>query len=542
MLLSALSGILLWLSWYPIGLTFLSWFAFIPLFLLSDGLSERNGKYTLWQGMIYSLPAFLLWNGLTTWWIWNSTPPGSIAAIFLNSLFMAIVFGLWHMFRKNKWHPAITAVMFIAFWCSWEFLHLHWDISWPWLNLGNVFAPHTPLIQWYEYTGAFGGTIWVLAANFLFYAFIGYYRKSRKKAWTYLAIFGTWIIIPIGISLIIYYSYTPSDKNPVDAVIVQQNTDPWKEQYAMNNTEHTIRLLEVARPQIDRNTELIICPESAIPHTVSSTLLLENSYPLDEVNYYGFVLLDTFFTMFPKLNIITGLSTFTAFPDKVRPTAREVSPNFFIEMYNSSACINREGVTGIYHKSKLVPGVELMPYPAIFGFLEKLVIDLGGPSGSLGTDSTQHAFTTTIQDHSIKIGAPVCYESIYGELFGRFIKDGAQIMCVITNDSWWKETPGHRQHFIYSKLRAVETRRTLMRAANTGISAFIDEKGDVLQQTKYNERISLKQKVYPNDKITFYVKYGDYLARIALFISAGLFLAGLFFIIYNKKRKAKRTA
>ena len=531
LLLSLLSGLLLWLSWYPVGLTFLIYFAWVPLFIISDELIKRGEKFSFWQGLIFSFPAFVTWNAATTWWIWHSTPEGSIAAMFLNSLLMSLAFATWHFFNKQKMPKLVVPIMFIAFWCSWEYLHLHWDISWPWLSLGNVFAPCTQIVQWYEYTGAFGGTIWVLALNFLFYYFIRAFKNDRKKAYVNLFAFMLTLTIPLVISLIIYHSYTPSDKNPVEAVIVQQNTDPWDEQYEMSNLDHVNRILAVASPFVDEKTDLIICSESAIPHSVNSEAVLSGGFPLEHPSYMGFEVLDTFMQQHPNLNMITGLSTFSVFDTKVRPTARQRGENLFVEFYNTSACINRKGITELYYKSMLVPGVELMPYPAIFSFLERLVIDLGGTSGSLGKDTSQRAFHTTIQNNSIKVGAPICYESIYGELFTHFVKDGAQLMSVITNDSWWKNTPGHKQHFIVSKLRAVETRRTVMRAANTGISAFIDERGDTHQTTNYQERLAIKQTVYPNDNLTFYVKHGDYLARFAMAIAALLFLSGIYFWI-----------
>lgn len=536
-LLSLLSGILLWLSWYPNGIPFLSFIALVPLLIISDEILKY--KLSFWQGMLYSFPAFFVWNAATTWWIWNSTPPGAVAALFLNSLFMSMIFGLWQLFKKRKPSSLAVPLAFIAFWCSWEFLHLHWDISWPWLNLGNLFAPVTGVIQWYEYTGTFGGTIWILGANFLFYYFIRYIRENRKKGLIYAGSFAAWLIIPITISLIIYKSYDFKRENPIDTVVVQQNTDPWHEQYRMSNTDHVIRILKLATPYIDQNTGLVICPESAIPHSVSGKALLDKTYPPEDDYYFGFVLLDTLFHRFPHLNMITGLSTYNWFDNKIRPTAREVAPGKFLEMYNTAACINIDGVTELYYKSKLVPGVELMPYPALFGFLEKLIIDLGGPSGSLGIDTMQRAFRTTLNGGTVKVGSPVCYESIYGELFGRFIKDGAQVMSVITNDAWWNETPGHRQHFIYSRLRAVETRRTILRAANTGISAVIDERGDVLHQTKYGERTVIKTTVYPNDQITFYVKYGDYLARFALGISVLMLLYLIVLWITNRRNRIR---
>jgi apolipoprotein N-acyltransferase len=161
-----------------------------------------------------------------------------------------------------------------------------------------------------------------------------------------------------------------------------------------------------------------------------------------------------------------------------------------------------------------------MPFPKLFWFLEDLVINLGGPRTSLSPDTAQHAFLTTINDGTVKVGTVICYESAYGEVFSDFVKDGAQLMAVITNDAWWGDTPGYKQHFLFSRLRAVESRRTVLRASNPGISAFIDESGDVHQATKYNTRLAIKQNVYPNDYLTFYTRHGDYLARIAVVLAS----------------------
>ena len=534
LLLSILSGALLWLSWNPINISFLAFIAFVPLFFISDNLLSKKSRVPFWQGMVYSFPAFVIWNASTTWWIWNSTPPGSIGAIFLNSLIMSITFGLWHCFKSQKPSKLAIPITFIGFWLSFEYIHLHWDLSWPWLNLGNVFAPHTQFVQWYEYTGTFGGSLWILATNFLIYYLLINLKNNRRKSIIYGSVLAVIIILPITISLIKYYSYKLPTKDPIEAIIVQQNTDPWTEEYELSNADQVMRILKVAFPKITDTTALMICPESAIPHNISSEKLLNKTFPQRTSRYWGFVVIDSFIYHYPNINMIFGLSTLQSFDFKATPTVREEFPNHFVEYYNTSACINSNWVSGIYYKSRLVPGVEKMPYPKLFGFLEKFVIDLGGTSGSLGIDTLQRAFPTTIQGGKIKIGAPICYESIYGELFTQFVKDGAQIMSVITNDGWWKNTPGHKQHFAMSKLRAVETRRTILRAANTGISAFIDEKGDVHQATKYNERIAIKQVVYPNDTITFYVKHGDYLAHIANVLSIIMLIYGTFQWIFRK--------
>lgn len=537
LLLSLLSGILLWLSWPASGFPFLSFLGFIPLFFLSDNLIQKGGKLAFWHGFIYSYPAFLIWNVATTWWIWNSTPPGSVAAFILNSAFMSCVFSLWHVFRKQN-PPKITEpIAFTALWMSWEYLHLNWDLTWPWLNLGNVFCRNTEFVQWYEYTGAFGGTLWILITNFLLYYLIKAQLENSTKKWRILAAAGFWIIIPMIISTIIYMNESKREfKHTIEAVVIQQNTDPWREQYEMSNAEHAARLIQVGFSKITDKTELMVCPESAIPHSVNiENLVKKEYYPFND-NYGCFSLFDSLICHYPNINIVTGLSTYTYYDHKATPTARDKG-DYFLDMFNSSACFNRDGLSGIYHKSKLVPGVEKMPFPKILGFLENLVIDLGGPSGSLGTDTAQHAFPATFANRQGKVGAPICYESIFGEDFARFIQNGAQVMTVITNDSWWKNTPGHKQHFLMSKLRAVESRRAIARAANTGISAFIMPNGDVHQATSYETRLAIRENIPLNDQITFYVRHGDYLARIALCVVIALLLFNFVLIISNKRKK-----
>ncbi|MCL2245660.1 MAG: apolipoprotein N-acyltransferase [Lentimicrobiaceae bacterium] len=527
--LSLLSGVLLWLSWYPHGCTVLIFIAFVPLFFVSDKLHERGKGWAFWQGVGFSFPAFLIWNVGVTWWIWNSTPPGSVAAILLNSFFMCCVFGMWHWVKKMSLHIVAISLAFIAFWCSWEFLHLQWQLTWTWLNLGNVFATHPLIVQWYEYTGAFGGTIWILTVNFICYALFKQFKPcfDEKKSMPISSILRhlfahkifimliAVILIPLLASLIIYKTYTIKQTTPIEALIVQQNIDAWTEQYEKSNFELAEVIIETAKTKLTPSTVLMVCPESALSHSIFE----EQLYHLDQYPHGAFEQFDALLQDHPRLNLILGLSTRAVFNYKASPTAREYSDSVFIEHYNTSALYHDRKLQ-LYHKSKLVPGVEKMPYPKIFGFLEKLAIDLGGTSGSLGVDSEQRVFHVTSKEGVVKIGAPICYESIFGALFSQFVKNGAQLMCVITNDAWWGNTAGHKQHFEMSKLRAIETRRYILRAANTGISAFIDPLGKAYQKTEYEVRTAITQMVYPNEKLTFYTKHGDYLARIMLGVAA----------------------
>ncbi len=119
---------------------------------------------------------------------------------------------------------------------------------------------------------------------------------------------------------------------------------------------------------------------------------------------------------------------------------------------------------------------------------------------------------------------------------GRFVKKGANSLSVVPNDSWWDDSPGHRQHFDMSRLRAIETRRYVLRAANGGFSGVINPLGDVLEKTNYNERTALHAKVYAQDRMTFYAKHGDYLAVIAIFFAIFGILYALSVPVFRKLR------
>ena len=128
----------------------------------------------------------------------------------------------------------------------------------------------------------------------------------------------------------------------------------------------------------------------------------------------------------------------------------------------------------------------------------------------------------------IPVGCAVCYESVYGEFCTEYVKAGARLMTVITNDAWWGDTPGYRQHLRYASLRAIETRRDIARCANTGISAIIDQRGIIQQRTDWWERQILRTRVNLNDGQTFFVTYGDITGRICSFVA--LLLAALFLV------------
>ena len=237
----------------------------------------------------------------------------------------------------------------------------------------------------------------------------------------------------------------------------------------------------------------------------------------------------------PWLHIVIGASTYRRLePDeKVTGSARfHKGGNFYYDRYNTAFLVDTTATYQRHHKSKLTPGVEYMPSWGPLGFLEDMAIDLGGTVGSLATDKEQIPFV--IRD-TIIVAPLICYESVYGEFVSNFVNKGANLIFIITNDGWWGNTPGHKQHFSMARLRAIECRRSIARSANTGISCFIDQRGDVYQQTDYWVPAVIGQDLNLNNKQTFYVQMGDYIGRVSVFLSVIFILLSVVFGIRKKK-------
>ena len=158
-----------------------------------------------------------------------------------------------------------------------------------------------------------------------------------------------------------------------------------------------------------------------------------------------------------------------------------------------------------------------MPFPLILDPIAKMVIDLGGTSGSLGSPN----YTEPFNINGYLVSPLICYESIYGDMQS----SNSSLIIVATNDGWWKNTAGYKQHFDYSVLRAIEQRKWVVRSANTGISGIINSKGEVVSKTNWDEVASINHKINVNESITFYKRFGDFIGRIFMFLSFILIIA-----------------
>ena len=535
LLLSLAGGLLLAGAWPMRGWPALLFIAFIPFFLLEEYISKENSGFSRWAPFLIALPGLLLWNALTTWWIWYASAVGGMVAILLNSILMAFVFELYHLIRRNIFNSSGGYWMLPVTWISLEYLHLNWEINWPWLNIGNAFSMHPSWIQWYEFTGTFGGTLWVFAVNLALFIALKELLVSREKRiiqpWhSAIAAVGL-LAVPLVVSLIMYNGYKEKI-DPVDVLIIQPNNDPYTEQYGLSHDEVLNKVYELVDEYGDEDVEFIVLPESVIQERNVFEGELMESHSVPSVT--------EFMENYPGTAMCIGAATYKLFQDgePLSPSAREIrSTGQYYDAYNTIYYIDSTVDIQLYHKSKLTPGVESMPGIKYLPFIEKLALDLGGTVGSLGTDPVRKPFLRG--SDGIKVAPCICYESIFGEFMSGFVANGAEVIFVMTNDGWWKDTPGHRQHMSYAVLRAIENRRSVARAANTGISCFINQRGDIIQSTPYWVKTAIRQKVNANSRITFYVKYGDYIARISTFIFFAMALIGFVRGILRRAEKIK---
>lgn len=509
--LSLLSGILLGISFpYTGSLFFLSFVAFVPLLILEDYITTKN--YRSGKVFVHAYLTFFLFNLITTWWIYYASAGGMVMAVFANSLLMAIAFYLFHLTKKHLGKKE-GYLGLVIYWIAFEYLHFHWELSWPWLNLGNVFARVPALVQWYQYCGILGGTIWILVVNLFALRIAKPIFAGQKKLGQQKKMFVTFfffLLVPMGYSLVQYFTYT-EEVHTENVVILQPNIDPYNTKFSTPLKGQIEKTLGLAKGKVSAHTDLVLAPETTL------------SYEFYEDNFRSYDFYAPLYDEVKKWNcdFLLGASTIKTFEKKNSSASRAFTdgPGFW-ESYNTSLLMRPDESHEFVHKSKLVLGVEKVPFIKYLPFIDKWSIEQGGASGTLGISEEPMIF----KGKNGYFAPVVCYESVYGELVSQQVRKGAEYIAVITNDGWWRDTPGYKQHLAFARLRAVENRRSVARSANTGTSAIINQRGDIMQQTGWWEATSIVGTLNRNKELTVYSKYGDFFGRSFTFVAALLLL------------------
>ena len=509
------SVLLLSLGW--LGLSGISLLvALVPLLIISENYTSSARDW--WRMAGWVTLTCLLWHAATVWWVWNATPIGPIAAAIFGTWWNLVAFMTFHFVSKRA-PRALAYTLLVALWIATEQLYNSAEvISFPWLLLGNGFSNDIALVQWYEYTGVFGGTLWVLASNLAIYEIIRTKTKSAKVRAALIA------LVPIVLSVVMFLTYKPSERTAKISV-VQPNIPCYAEERKaagkLNATADVQRLMA----QIDNDVAYVVMPESALSYLPNF-----NSVNEETTEQYKHMLKTLRGNAPESTKLITGASTIRFYGDSpATDTAHNHDIFGYYDHFNSALLVDSEGdIEEIYHKGKLVIGVEAVPMRKVFSLFE---IDLGGVTGQLGWGKEHSVF----ENEGVKIGPSICYEGIYGEYFGGFARRGAELMALISNDGWWGNTPGHKRLFDFSRLRAIESRRAIARSANTGISGFISPRGTTIgERLEWNEEGVLTTSLELRDDMTIYTRYGDWVARIAGYVAL---LGLMYYVAYRVRRR-----
>ena len=504
---------------------FLALFGIVPL-LCMDRIATLTEKKRVW---IYHYSAFVLWNAITTFWVCNATIGGGIFAVLANSLQMSTIFGLFRL-SKKKFTGTLPYIFLMVTWIAWERFYFDAEISWPWLVLGNSFARTTWAIQWYEFTGSLGGSLWIWLTNLGIFGLLVSLSDGSWSTWNMkaksAAVIGmtALLIAPPAISGAIGKEYKDSmhAEEMLDVIIVQPNIDPYNKFQALTQAQQNAILEGMITKELEyRKNDSTAAPLLVLtPETFTSDIIV-GQYERSRTWRRFTSLLESY----PNVNMLFGASAYDYINSQEAPsyTARDLGQGLWVESHNSALMIDGSRRTEIFHKSKLVVAVEHTPYPRFFCPIDNM---LGGVMGRcVGQDEITLLNVEDIEGNKTPIGCAVCYESVYGEYYTDYIRKGARAMTIITNDAWWGDTPGYRQHLSYASLRAIETRRAIARCANTGISAIISPSGEIMQPTPWWEQAVIKGQIPLRDDITFFVSHGDITGRVCSFIHWLLLLA-----------------
>ncbi len=534
-LLSLFSGLLLWLAWPPMHYTaFFLFLGLVPMLIAMENIiqspSAKKGK----QIFGVTFLGFFIWNTLCIYWVYNSLKTiGPVVAVpitlipyALGPLLMSTACWLYYRFRLLT-NRTCGLVGLVCFWIGYEYLHQTWDLNFPWMTLGNGFAISHQWVQWYEYTGVYGGTIWIWILNILIFLIYQSLSEAQTKQ-TRLKLISAFVILlifPLSFSLYRYYSYTePFD--PANIVVIQPNIDPYGKEGEIPAYQQISTLTHLSDSIGQTNTEFFIWPETAIPDYIDEEHIRSSQY---------FLQVQQFLNKYKNGNVITGAETYKIYNKRATPTASPIDGGRFMDNFSTAINIENSAEVQFYHKSKLVPGAESLPFGNALSFLKPAFEHLGGATGSYAGQVEPGVFYS---QSGIGVTPAICYESIWGEWIAQSVRKGSQFIAIITNDGWWENTSGKDQHLDYAKLRAIETRRWVCRSANTGLSAFINQRGDIVKQTQWWVKTAIKQDINLNSDLTFYVKHGDYLPKTGSFLA----VLGTLFVLVRVRLKRKIQA
>jgi len=505
MALVILSAVLLILSFPGFDFEFLAWFAIIPLLFAVEGKKPFQAFLVSW------LAGILFFLG-TIYWLVHVTLPGMLIVVLYLALYFGI-FGSFFSYHAVRRTPYGMLFFTPALWVALEFVRSHLFGGFGWVLLGHSQSYSLPIIQIADLAGAYGVSFLIMVANTAIFLTIRDFRHRRDGSFPYLmaAVFLVFLALTYGI----FRLNNVFTGQRLRVAVIQGNI-PQSKKWDSDFREEILRKYESLTRQASAKAQvdLVIWPETSVPGYIESERDL--------------------------LGRVKSLAREIKMPILVGAPDEDLSLKD--TYYNSALLFAGDGrLLDRYDKIHLVPFGEYVPFRNVLSFVERFA---RSPIGDFtaGKDYAVFSFSMarSFKDENtswrllknVRFSCLICFEDAFPDLVRQFVKKGAVFLVNITNDAWFGHTSAAYQHAQSSVFRAVENRTNVVRAANTGLSCFIDQKGRITAAVGRNgnnlfvDGFAVHEIILTNTR-TFYTIYGDVFAYIC-FISALLF-------IFNKK-------
>lgn len=524
------SGLLMGAAFPPFPLGVLAAFAWIPLFSLLDGL-EGRGRVLRW-----TYASMFAFNALTLYWTGGfvhgrDTYMMLAGALLLvaHPLLFSVPFVAWSFVRKRAGlMPALAAFPF--FWVAMEYFHSTNQFAFPWLLLGNTQTYDLAMIQMASVTGVYGLSFLLAASNAAGYLL---YRKLRSGEWRPVSPGAVALVLCLaGMQIAprlygrgpLQAQYEPPDPAMRLRIgVVQPDIDPF-EKWAGHEGPQMETLLRMSESVADSGVDLLLWPETATPF-----------YLLSPVNREWYARVRDLVER-RRVPLLSGIPDLVVYAPgtPAPPGSKTGSTGARYETFNGSLLLQPGGAPlQKYAKVILVPFAEHVPYSEYLSALNAAQWNFGLGGWSMGRDST--IFRLRYGAGEAKFANFICYESVFPGYVASYVRNGAQFLTVVTNDSWWGNTSGAYQHERYAVLRAVENRRWVIQCANGGISSFVDPLGRVTASTALYAQAGLVGSIILSDERTFYTEHGDWCAQWCLAGAAAAFFGAIALQLFSRK-------
>jgi len=495
--LIAAGAMLLVASYPPFRLPVLSFVALAPAVVLLRQLErEQDARRAVLWGFWYGFAtqgAVLYWLVVALWHFTPLSGLGYLATIAIYGLWYALMF--WFVVRVRGRLPAVPLwVAFPVAWTAVEWAVGHQgDIRFPWLGLGTSLADAPALVQWADLAGARGVTLWAAWCNVMLVEASDRRTVGRKGVAARLAVVFATIFAAWGYGA---WRMRTLPLRDVGTVGLIQPNEGFREKWDPRHADSVVgRLIAMSRVLQSRaRTDLLVWPEAAIP----GYLLQQPAWD----------------------STIAGLARQGGTPIVSGGLHAEVRANGAYDYFNAAFYFDSSGrwrSHPVYEKHYLVPIVERVPFVPPRWFKLKWF-------GGFGIGRGTPLYASPLG----RFGVLICYESAFEDLGRAYRREGADFLMNITNDAWYGRTAGPYQHASHLVLRAIETRMGIARAANDGISEFVDPLGRTYAATQLETEASVADRLRTSDAIPPYVRLGDWvgtLVVIAMVGFAGMLLA-----------------